>query len=77
MEVKMKPEITLPPNGLFKTHKAYSPEEILAAGGATAFGKKSGKNNKNLIKALKNAPPAEPFTQQEWDQTMQQLRDSK
>lgn len=70
----MKSEITLPPNELFRTHKAYSPEEILAAGGATVFGKKSGKNNKNLIKALKNAPASEPFTQQEWDQTVQQLK---
>jgi len=29
--------------GLFKTHKSYTPEEIFAAGGATAFGLKMGK----------------------------------
>jgi hypothetical protein len=31
--------------GLFKTHKSYTPEEILAAGGTTAFGRKTAKIN--------------------------------
>jgi hypothetical protein len=63
--------------GLFKTHKSYSPEEILAAGGTTAFGRRSGKNNATLIKALENAPPIEPFTDEEWADLMDQLAKDK
>jgi len=57
----------------FRSHQTYSPEDILAAGGATAFGKKQGKNNASLIKALESAKPIEPFTQQEWEQIKSQL----
>jgi hypothetical protein len=63
--------------GSFKTHKAYSPEEILATGGATAFGRKSDKNSRKLIKALATAPMPEPFTEAEWKKTLQQLRTDK
>ncbi len=73
----MKDKITSPEARLFRTHKAYSPEEILAAGGATAFGRKSGKNNLKLAETLKQAPDAEPFSDEEWRQTLQQLHDSK
>jgi len=31
--------------GILKPQKTYTPEKILAAGGATAFGNKSGKKN--------------------------------
>ena len=34
----------------FRAHKSVSPEEIIAAGGTTAFGIKSGKNNDTLKK---------------------------
>lgn len=57
----------------FRTHQTHSPEEILAAGGATAFGKKSGKNNATLIKALEDSEPIEPFTQSEWEEIKRQL----
>jgi hypothetical protein len=63
--------------GLFKTHKSYTPEEIFAAGGATAFGRKSGKNNETLIKALKSAQPVEPFSKEEWDDLMADLEKDK
>lgn len=53
--------------GQFKIHKAYSPEEILAAGGATAFGRRMHKNNQKLITALNSAPAPEPFSSEEWD----------
>lgn len=61
---------------LFKTHESHSPEEVLAAGGATAFGKMSGKNNETLVRALENAP-AEPFTEEEWDKLMVELKSDK
>jgi hypothetical protein len=38
----MKPDISAN-KGLFKTHKSYSPEEILAVGRTTAFAQKWGK----------------------------------
>lgn len=59
---------------LFKTHKSYTPEEIFAAGGATAFGRKSGKDNSTLIKALENAQPIEPFSDEEWNDLMADLK---
>lgn len=61
----------------FRTHNSVSPEEIFAAGGATVFGRKSGKTNQTIIKALENTPEAEPFTEEEWNKTLKQLRDSK
>ena len=73
----MKAKVTSPTGGLFRTHKAFSPEEILAAGGATAFGRKSGKDNSKLIERLKSSPEAEPFTDDEWNKTLTQLRNSK
>lgn len=58
---------------LFRTHRAYSPEEILSAGGATAFGKKSGRDNKKLVRSLSSSPKTEPFSKKEWEDTMKQL----
>lgn len=60
---------------LFRSHKTYSPEEILAAGGATAFGRKSGKDNRKLIETLSSSPKAEPFTDKEWEDTLKQLQE--
>jgi hypothetical protein len=59
---------------LFRSHRAYSPEEIIAAGGATAFGRKSGKDNKKLIETLSSSPEVEPFTDKEWEDTLKQLQ---
>jgi hypothetical protein len=61
----------------FKMHKSYSVEEILAAGGPTAFGIKTGKTGKNLIEALKNAPEIEPFTDEEWEDLQRQMANDK
>lgn len=63
--------------GAFKTHKSYSPEDVFAAGGTTAFAIKNGNTNEKLIKALENAPPIEPFTQEEWDSLMTQVKNDK
>jgi hypothetical protein len=62
---------------LLRSHKSYSVEEIFAAGGATAFGRKMEKNNEALIKALENAEPIEPFTDKEWADLMDQLAKDK
>ncbi|WP_121201106.1 hypothetical protein [Mucilaginibacter gracilis] len=63
-------------NGI-RTHKSVSPEEIIAAGGTTAFGIKSGKNNETLKKALKKSPKPEPFTEEEWGSLMEQMANDK
>jgi hypothetical protein len=52
-------------------------EEVFAAGGATEFGLKSGKNNETLIKALENSPKGEPFTEEEWASLMEQMANDK
>jgi hypothetical protein len=63
--------------GLFKAHRSYAPEEILAAGGTTAFGRKTAKNKLDVIKAIKNAPPIEPFSDEEWADLMEQVAGDK
>ncbi|HWZ16449.1 MAG TPA: hypothetical protein VNW95_14515 [Mucilaginibacter sp.] len=63
--------------GLFKMHKSYTPEEILAAGGTTAFALKMGKDRDSLIKALENAAKPEPFTDKEWADLMADLEKDK
>ena len=73
----MKEDTSLISTKFPTTGRSYSPEEVFAAGGATAFGRKSGKNNETLIRALQNAPAIEPFTDKEWDDLMVQLQNDK
>jgi len=75
----MKIDITSPneSSSIFRTHKSYSAEEIIAAGGADAFGEKLGNTNEKIIEALQNGPAIEPFTNEEWEDLLQQLRDTK
>lgn len=61
----------------FRTHQSFSPDEILAVGGTTAFGFKAGKNNETLIAALENCPKPEPFTNEEWNSLIMQLEKDK
>ena len=61
----------------FRTHQTVSPEQIIAAGGTTAFGLKSGKNNESIIKALENSPMPEPFSKDEWENLLDQLAKDK
>ncbi len=61
----------------FKPHKSYSVEEVLAAGGTTAFGIKMGKDMDSLIKAMENAPKPEPFTDEEWADLLDQMAKDK
>lgn len=72
----MKPKTTAADN-LFKANRSYTPEEVIAAGGATAFGRKRGKNNETLIKALQDSPPIEPFSDEEWADLMAALANDK
>jgi hypothetical protein len=62
---------------VFKTITTVSPEEILAAGGATAFGIKTGKNSEELKKVLKDTPKPEPFTKEEWENLVTQLENDR
>ena len=55
---------------LFREHRSYSPDEVIAAGGTTAFGIKMGKDRDTMLKALENAPKPEPFTEEEWAEMM-------
>jgi hypothetical protein len=62
----------------FKTHESYSPEEIIAAGGTTAFAHKIGKTYQNMMDSIKNAPNFDvEFTDEEWDDLMEQLKNDK
>jgi hypothetical protein len=61
----------------FSGIKSYSPEEILAAGGTTAFAIKMGKTPEALVKALKKAPPIEPFSDEEWAKLMNEVARDK
>jgi hypothetical protein len=73
----MKSAVDTANNGSFRTHKAHSPEEIIAAGGATAFSRKSDKNNQKLIDSLNESPAIEPFTSKEWNDLSSQLDQDK
>ncbi len=73
----MKPDNQIANENIFKTFSTVSPEEILAAGGATAFGIKTGKNSEELKKALRDIEKPEPFTKEEWDSIVNQLENDK
>jgi hypothetical protein len=64
-------------NDGFRASKSVSPEEILAAGGTTAFGRRSGKSNETLIKRLESLPKPEPFTEEEWADALADLKNNK
>lgn len=76
MKAAKKSKEILSPLG-FRTHRSYSPEEIWAAGGTTAFGRKMGQSNERMIEALKKVPEVEPFTDEEWEETLRILREDK
>ena len=60
----------------FKTRNYYSPEEVIAAGGTTAFAHKIGKTGKAFRDSIKNAPVAD-FTDEEWDIIQEQLKNDR
>ncbi len=61
----------------FDDIKSHSVEEILAAGGATAFGIKMSKDRDSLIKALEGTGAKEPITNEEWISLLSQLSKDK
>jgi hypothetical protein len=61
----------------FSKLKAYSIDEVLAAGGTTAFAKKMGKSADGLLNALKNLPEDAFLTEEEFEEAMKTLNQSK
>jgi len=57
--------------------KSYSVDEILAAGGATAFADKLGKNSRTLLEGLKTLPKDAFLTEEEAQQALETLNASK
>ncbi|MEA5403935.1 hypothetical protein VB776_13485 [Arcicella sp. DC2W] len=55
---------------LFKKVKTYSAEEIIAAGGSTAFGKLTG----HTPERLKDMPVGEPLTEEEYQKALKMLK---
>jgi len=72
----MKPQISKD-ESLWKSHKSYTPQEVIAAGGTTAFARRREKETEAAIAALKNAPPIEPFSDEEWAKLMDEVARDK
>jgi hypothetical protein len=74
----MKIKSVDPDNKKVREIKSYSVEEILAAGGPAAFAERQGKDVATLIKALEDTQKPEPFfTDEEWDEIMDDLAKNK
>jgi hypothetical protein len=61
----------------FRTHKSYSVEEILAAGGTSAFARKMGVSGKKQMEALANHPSEDFLTDEEMETALKILRENK
>lgn len=61
---------------VFRTHKSYSVDEILKAGGTTAFANKIGKSAEWQREAWSKLTPIE-FTDEEWDSMMEMIQNDK
>ena len=62
---------------LFSNIKAYSVNDVIAAGGTTAFASKMGKDFAELIEGLKKFPKDAFLTEEEFDEAMKTLNESK
>ena len=60
----------------FNVHPSYSVEEILEAGGTTAFALKNGLSGKGQMKAIAKLPSIS-FTNNEWNEIMELLENDK
>jgi hypothetical protein len=58
-------------------YKSYSIDEIVAAGGATAFANKLGKNPQAIISNLKTLPKDAFFTDEEVREALETLKMNK
>lgn len=65
------------PRPLFSALKSFSVDEILAAGGTTAFANKMGKSAAGLEEALKKLPKEALLTEEEFSAAMKTLNESK
>jgi len=61
----------------FSNIKSYSIDEVLAAGGTTAFAKKMGKSWGGLLERLKELPQDAFLTEEEFLEAMKTLNQSK
>jgi hypothetical protein len=61
----------------FPSFKSHSVEEIMAAGGAMAFANRLGKNPQNIIERLKALPKGAFLTEDEYEQAIITLNESK
>ncbi|MEI7583932.1 hypothetical protein [Runella sp.] len=61
----------------FRPIKSYSAEDVLAAGGTTAFAHKMGKTAKTLVEKMKETPKDSFLTDQEMESALKLLREEK
>jgi hypothetical protein len=61
----------------FSNLKSYSVDEILAAGGTTAFAEKMGKSWEGLLDALEKLPKDAFLTEEEAETALKMLRENK
>lgn len=65
------------PPPMYSRHKSHSISEIMAAGGATAFANKLGKNPNNIEDKLKQLSNDSFLTKEEATQALKALNESK
>jgi len=70
-------EISKDNDRLFPNVKSYSINEIMAAGGPDAFAEKMGKSWENLIANLEKLPKEAFLTDEEFEEAMKTLNQSK
>ena len=73
---KKNVEVNDTPDSILK-YKSYSFNEIIAAGGPVAFAIKLGKNPQNIIKRLRKLPKNAFLTEEEAEEALKSLRESK
>ena len=61
----------------FPRFKSYSVDEVLAAGGTTAFAKKLGKDPSKIAERLKKLPKEAFLTDEEVEQAIKTLNEGK
>ena len=61
----------------FRTHKSYSVEEILAAGGTSAFARKMGLSGKKQMEAIAKIDADDFLTDEEMEEALKILRENK
>ncbi len=73
----MKDSLKTKPIYQFRTHKSYSAEEILAAGGTSAFAHKTGLTGRKQMEAIANIDAEDFLTDEEMEAALKILRENK